>query len=355
LKTIGILLFSLALILSFGLAQSVQGKDLRVGTKPTEPFVVPTDTGGWRGISMELWERIAAEQGWTFTVRALGAEDLLAQASEGSLDVVVAAFTVTPERERSLDFSHAFYSTGLGVAVRNQGNSWVQAMRRLVSPRFLGVVASLVLLLFAVGTLVWVLERRRNAAQFGGRPLQGIGSGFWWSAVTMTTVGYGDKAPVTFGGRLVGLVWMFAGIIVISSITAAITSALTVSQLESRLSGPQDLAHVRVGTIQDTAAEVLLQDRGISRRGFPSMSAGLQALRDDQLDAFVYDEPILRYWAMRDYPGEIEVLPWVFERQDYALVLPPRSPLSEAINRSLLEILRGPDWQEVLRRYIGAP
>jgi len=85
------------------------------------------------------------------------------------------------------------------------------------------------------------------------------------------------------------------------------------------------------------------------------MTAGLQALRVGQLDVFVYDEPILRYWVMKGFQGELEVLPWVFERQDYALVLPPGSPLREAINLSLLEILRGPEWEEVLRRYIGAP
>ena len=73
-----------------------------------------------------------------------------------------------------------------------------------------------------VGVVMWLGERRRNQAQFGGTAAHGIGAGLWWSAVTMTTVGYGDKAPVTILGRLLGLVWMFAAIIIISSFTAAI-------------------------------------------------------------------------------------------------------------------------------------
>lgn len=72
---------------------------------------------------------------------------------------------------------------------------------RLISPRFLAVIAALLALLIGVGVLIWLAERRVNA-QFQRDPLSGIGSGLWWSAVTMTTVGYGDQAPTTLLGRL---------------------------------------------------------------------------------------------------------------------------------------------------------
>jgi len=35
--------------------------------------------------------------------------------------------------------------------------------------------------------VLWIFERKRNPEQFGGTPAQGIGSSFWWAAVTMTT------------------------------------------------------------------------------------------------------------------------------------------------------------------------
>ena len=120
------------------------------------------------------------------------------------------------------------------------------------------MVFALALVLLGVGLLVWWFERRKNPNQFGGNPAKGIGSGFWWSAVTMTTVGYGDKAPLTVGGRLVALVWMFVALIIISSFTAAITSSLTVTQLESAVKGPEDLPKIRVGAIENTTSESYL-------------------------------------------------------------------------------------------------
>jgi len=40
--------------------------------------------------------------------------------------------------------------------------------------------------------------------------------GFWWSIVTMTTVGFGDVYPRTFGGIVVGIFTMLAGLLLIS-------------------------------------------------------------------------------------------------------------------------------------------
>lgn len=46
--------------------------------------------------------------------------------------------------------------------------------------------------------------------------VHGLGEALWWSAVTITTVGYGDIAPTTPGGRLVGAVLMITGVGVFS-------------------------------------------------------------------------------------------------------------------------------------------
>jgi ABC-type amino acid transport substrate-binding protein len=199
-----------------------------------------------------------------------------------------------------------------------------------------------------------MVERRRNPEHFGGSAVKGIGSGFWWSAVTMTTVGYGDKAPVTFAGRLIGLVWMFAAIIIISSFTAAIAASLTVSGLSGDIEGLNDLPKVRVAAVTNSTGSSFLDDHGIGHRTFPTAQEAMSELAEGQVDAVVYDAPMMQYLALNRFEGDVVVLRETFDVQYYGIALPRNSPLRESINRALLEHAHGAEWKRIVQRYVGS-
>ena len=56
--------------------------------------------------------------------------------------------------------------------------------------------------------------------------IHSFGDALWWSAATITTVGYGDIAPITFVGRAVGVFTMVVGISTFAVITAKVAEFL---------------------------------------------------------------------------------------------------------------------------------
>jgi ABC-type amino acid transport substrate-binding protein len=327
---------------------------LKVGTKEAPPFSLRDADGRWTGIAIELFREIAGELGKTVRFEERTLENLLEGVRDGTLDAAVGALTVTAEREKTVDFTHPFFTTGLGIAVpRRHESGWQSVLSRVLSPAFLKVLGFMVLLLLASGFLIWLFERRRNHEQFGGDPARGIANGFWWSAVTMTTVGYGDKAPRSVGGRLVAIFWMFTCVILISGLTAAIASALTVSRLEGSVAGPEDLPAVRVATLAGTTSESYLRGRRIGARPYPGVLEALQALSAGDVEAVVHDAPILR-WIARERPDlGIEVLPLEFQIQNYAIALPQGGGLREPLNRLLLQKISEVWWRDLVFRYLG--
>ena len=82
----------------------------------------------------------------------------------------------------------ARYSTGL------------QALSAAISDRrneLLGVVSVVAVLLVLASSLMYYIEQSAQPEEFSSIP-----ETMWWSIITVTTVGYGDVAPITPGGRL---------------------------------------------------------------------------------------------------------------------------------------------------------
>jgi voltage-gated potassium channel len=102
------------------------------------------------------------------------------------------------------------------------------ALARATTPRAAAIVITVASTVTAVaaGLLMTVIDREQYPS---------IGSGLWWAAQTVTTVGYGDNVPVSFLGRLLAVLVMLLGISFLTVITAAITSAFVArSQREQR-------------------------------------------------------------------------------------------------------------------------
>lgn len=327
---------------------------LRVGVKEAPPFAIERGDGEWSGLAVDLWKEVARELEIPFELVSYDLAGLLDALERGEVEVGLGAITVTPEREAMFDFTHPFSASGIGVATRAEGSAMASIAARLFSLEFLAALTALGGVLMLAGLAVWIFERRRNGAQFGGSTSQGVGSAFWWAAVTMTTVGYGDKAPVTPGGRLVALVWMFVSVVTVSSFTAAIASTLTVSSLESEVRDAQDLERLRVAAISGTTGAQTLSDNGIGYRAFPTFEVALAELAANRVDAVAHDRPLLVYAVNHDHPDTLKVLPWTLLRQDYAIALAPGAALRESVNRALLQLLRDGTWAEIERRYLGS-
>lgn len=67
-----------------------------------------------------------------------------------------------------------------------------------------------------------------------GARVHSFGDALWWSAATITTVGYGDIYPVTPLGRIVGVFTMVVGISTFAVVTAKVAEFLVRADLEDR-------------------------------------------------------------------------------------------------------------------------
>ena len=343
----------LLFILFLGYSQTPD-KTLIIGTKIAEPFAMKDKDGKWYGISIELWEKIAKELNLKYEWKELGLKPLLDGVSNSSIDVGIAAITITSDRESKFDFSHSYYSTGLSIVTpKNLNDGWRSVLRGIFSSQMLFILLMLFIILFIIGTLTWLVERKRNPENFNPNPIKGIPAGMWWAAVTMTTVGYGDMTPQTVGGRVIALFWMFASLLMVSAVIAGVASTLTLAKSKPLISGPEDLSKARISSIKNSSSDAYLKNRQLQGNYYPTVLDGLNAIAQGKSDAMVYDDPLLKYLTNQHFKNKLIVIDKLFELQQYGIAFPEGSPLREPVNRIMLEIIHREEWQRVLKSYLG--
>mmetsp|Transcript_19734 Transcript_19734/g.35238 ORF Transcript_19734/g.35238 Transcript_19734/m.35238 type:complete len:690 (-) Transcript_19734:241-2310(-) len=228
-------------------------------------------------------------------------------------DVGVSSFTVTQHRRQCseacaepdegqeinndfaccLEFSDSYFTDGMTMMSRYSVEDTMTALvASFWTPSILQAVCILTVFLIISGHLVWFVERTKNRAQFQSSYLDGVDNGIWWSFVTMTTVGYGDKVPITIPGRIIACVWMITGVFMFGIFNGVIISVMSASSEAVNLSGPEDarLADSRVCTTSGSFEEY------VSAHGLGGVSIFAQSLQEcfdllvaEEVDSVFYD------------------------------------------------------------------
>lgn len=326
-----------------------------VGIKPLTPFIIDNADSVYSGISILFFEKVAEDLNLVYQYKSYDNLDTLLNAvTSDEIDLAVGAITITDEREARMDFTHSYFSSGMGAAMRQGRQGIFYQLMNIASWDFVKAAGVLCFVILIFGFLLWLFERNKNKEMFGKGRMRGIGSSFWWSAVTMTTVGYGDKAPITAGGRVIAFVWMFTAIVITSTLTAAIASALTVNTLSQNIESIEDLANVEVGTVRGSNSEEYLTREGIFADLYDSTEEALQALQNEELNIVIYDKPILQYIVNHSEEYEdLEILPNRILPSNYGFAMPENSPLRNELNIVILRKLTSPEYRSIINRYIG--
>ncbi|MEO0570496.1 MAG: transporter substrate-binding domain-containing protein [Bacteroidota bacterium] len=326
---------------------------LVVAYSPAPPFIIQED-GLLEGINVWLWKQVAEDLELRYELKEMSFSEMLDALRLGKVDVSINPLTITGHRSKEMEFTHSFFASHSTIAVAQKSS--FQKVKEFVTSffrlNFLRGFLLLFIILMFFGMLTWFFERKGNP-EFR-KNHKGIWDGLWWSAVTLTTVGYGDKSPKTRGGKIAALGLMLSGLLFVSGLTASIASSLTVNQLANNSDSFSAFKERKVGTVKSSEAREFLKIHFFKDvMEFEGVISGLKSLKARKLDAFIYDEPILQYRIKKSEEfKKLEVLPLKFDVQFYAFGIKKDAvQLEQAISQRILEIVETQNWEIILSEF----
>ncbi|HWA47485.1 MAG TPA: transporter substrate-binding domain-containing protein [Dongiaceae bacterium] len=344
------------LLLVAGAAQG-HAEQLRVATRVLPPLVTQ-QKGDLGGFSIDLWNRIAERLKIdTVYQTAPDVGALLNMVGSGQADVGISAISITSAREAKFDFSLPMLNAGLQIMVRGKGreaepNPLRDLLELLFSKAILVWLGIAFVLILIPAHVVWLLERRHQGGILPSEKyFPGIFHALFWAAGTLAT--QSEQMPRQWLARLIAVLWMFIGVIFVAFYTAQLSATLTVQQIQTGISGPADLTGRKVAATQGSTAAAIATEFKAKVTEVPRIEDAFQALENKQVDAVVFDAPVLLYYAANGGKGRVQIVGPLFHKEDYGIVFRPNSPLRKRVNAALLELREDGTYQQLYDKWFA--
>jgi len=349
----------LVALLFVSTAQAQSGpQELRVATRVLPPMVIEQQ-GQLSGFSIDLWNKIAERLQVKTTYQiAPDVRALLEEIRSGKADAGISAVSITSAREREFDFSQPMLNAGLQIMVRGKGesagsNPLSDLLGLLFSKAILVWLGIALLLIIIPAHLIWWLERDHKEGMIPTRSyFPGIFYAMFWAAGTLAT--QADQMPRQWLARVIAVLWMFTAVVFVAFYTAQLAATLTVQQIKADIGGPDDLPGKRVATTGGSTASAFVREQGAQLKEVSVIGEAFQALLNNEVDAVVFDAPVLLYYAANSGKGRVQMVGSIFRKEDYGIVFQPNNPLRRQVNNVLLALREDGTYQQLYDKWFGS-
>ncbi|MDZ8090284.1 MAG: transporter substrate-binding domain-containing protein [Nostoc sp. DedQUE12b] len=355
-------ILALLLMTSPGLTQTPEPQQspklqqpLLVATRVIPPFVVP-NKGELSGFSIDLWRSIAKQIGVESKfIEYSTVPELLSAIKDSKANLGISAISITAERQQNFDFSLPIFAGGLQIMVRNaetNDSAFPNIWQLFFSTSLLQVIGVALVLIVVAAHIIWLSERNHKDGMIPQSYFPGIFKACWWSAATLAT--QADEMPKGVLGRLVGIVWMFIGVLFAAYFTASATTSLTVQQLQGDIRSIDDLPGKVVATTAGSTAATYLREHKISVLEVPKIEQAYNALQTKKADAVVFDAPVLLFYVANEGKGKAQIVGSILREESYGIILPNNSPYRKQINQALLNLKENGTYQSLYDKWFDA-
>lgn len=342
-----VLLFTLFLF-----AYKIDAQPLRVASIHYPPFGQAEN----KGICPDIWKAIVQKTQLKFTYEpAQNVNQTLHTISQNELDVAIGPISITAERLQNVSFTLPFYQSDIGLLIPAAQQTLWDQFRPFLSTAVFTSITLLLLVLFVVGNIVWIVERKQNPTHFPPEYLPGIGNGMWFALVTLTTVGYGDRAPLTTAGRIVAGTWMVVSMVIVSSLIAGLASAFTVTlsdQGSEAFTSLEDLRNKRIAVVSGTTSAQHAADQRARLTQTNSLAEAVNLLKAGKVEAVAFGKPLLRYHLKQNPDLTFRIADLTLATEDYGFALPINSPHLHTINLALKELEESGRINTIINTYL---
>ncbi|XP_073455535.1 glutamate receptor 3 isoform X1 [Aquarana catesbeiana] len=368
-------------------SSSVENKTIVVTTILENPYVMKKKNyeqldgnDKYEGYCVDLASEIAKHVGIKYKLSIVedgkyGARDpetkiwngMVGELVYGRADIAVAPLTITLVREEVIDFSKPFMSLGISIMIKKPQKS-KPGVFSFLDPLAYEIWMCIVFAYIGVSVVLflvsrfspyeWHLEDTDEARDPQNPPDPpnefGIFNSLWFSLGAFMQQGC-DISPRSLSGRIVGGVWWFFTLIIISSYTANLAAFLTVERMVSPIESAEDLAkqtEIAYGTLDSGSTKEFFRRSKIAvyekmwsymKSAEPSVFTkttddGVARVRKSKGKfAFLLESTMNEYIEQRK-PCDTMKVGGNLDSKGYGVATPKGSALRNAVNLAVLKL-----------------
>uniref|UniRef100_A0A8C7Y0E5 Glutamate receptor ionotropic, kainate 2 n=1 Tax=Oryzias sinensis TaxID=183150 RepID=A0A8C7Y0E5_9TELE len=327
----------------------------------------------FEGFCIDLLKELAGLLGFTYEIRLVpdgkyGSQDdkgqwngMIRELIEHRADLAVAPLTITYTREKFIDFSKPFMSMGISILYRKP-NSTNSGFFSFLNPMTPDIWVYILLAYLGVSCVLFVIARFSPYEWYDAHPCNPgsdvvennftLLNSFWFGVGSLMQQG-SELMPKALSTRIIGGIWWFFTLIIISSYTANLAAFLTVERMDTPVDSADDIAKqtkIEYGVIKDGATMSFFKKSRVStfEKMWAFMSSrprtslvksiedGIQrVLKSDY--ALITESTTIDYITRRNC--NLTQVGGIIDSKGYGIGTPIGSPYRDKITIAILSIL----------------